>query len=245
MTTLLERLGNAYRKHGPAKLLRLVFYNVWYHLRTSLHAWREGEDEIDEFDRIHGTETSRIREIGTLQIGSDNARHAVRYEPTDADVFPRLLEGIDADLSSFSFVDFGCGKGRILLLASNYPFREVIGVEFSPELAGVAERNVGIYRNAEQCCKAIRVVTGDAAEFALPDGPLVCYFYNPFGEEVMRRVVANMEESLRRDPRDMYLIYLNPRHRSVIDVSERWIPLEVAASHVIYRAAMASGGETA
>jgi SAM-dependent methyltransferase len=169
----------------------------------------------------------------------------VRYEPTDAAVFPRLLEGIDADLSSFGFVDFGCGKGRILLLASNYPFKEITGVEFSPELAGVAERNVSIYRSAEQHCQAIRVVTGDAAEFAIPEGPLVCYFYNPFGENVMRKVVANLMESMQRDPRDMLLIYLNPRHRSVIDVTGCWTPLQVAASHVIYRSAMVSGGGTA
>ena len=32
------------------------------------------------------------------------------------------------------FVDFGCGKGRALLIASEYNFKSVRGVEFAHEL---------------------------------------------------------------------------------------------------------------
>ena len=73
------------------------------------------------------------------------------------------------DFQDFNFVDIGSGKGRALLLASDYPFREIIGIELSPELDRVAQGEVAI-------CEVIRpgrtvhrppvtCIQGDAAEF--------------------------------------------------------------------------------
>jgi hypothetical protein len=38
------------------------------------------------------------------------------------------------DLSDFTFVDIGSGKGSILFYACRYDFRRVLGVEFAENL---------------------------------------------------------------------------------------------------------------
>ena len=48
--------------------------------------------------------------------------------------FQKALKLLDVDHSLYSFVDIGCGKGRALLIASRWPFHQIIGVEFCQNL---------------------------------------------------------------------------------------------------------------
>lgn len=57
-----------------------------------------------------------------------------RYLPTAWHVLPRVLRYVGVSDSDV-FVDFGCGKGRVVHQAAKRPFRRVIGVEISPDLA--------------------------------------------------------------------------------------------------------------
>ena len=66
-----------------------------------------------------------------------------------------LLLNIEEDLGRFDFIDFGSGKGRVLLVASHYPFRQVIGVEFSPELHEIAQENIRRYQSPARRCQAV------------------------------------------------------------------------------------------
>ena len=86
--------------------------------------------------------SSGMREIGTLDVvSSAAARYAVRYDPSNPEVVRGLISKLQIDYSRFSFIDFGSGKGRVLLVAAGFPFKEVIGVEFSRELHEVALKN--------------------------------------------------------------------------------------------------------
>ncbi len=46
----------------------------------------------------------------------------------------------------------------------------------------------------------------DATEYELPGQPLVLYFYNPFLEPVMQRVMANVAASLEAEPRAAFVV---------------------------------------
>jgi len=105
------------------------------------------------------------------------------------------------------FVDFGCGKGRALLLAAEYPFRRIVGVEFFPQLVEIARKNLFSYRNPRQVCPDLEVVLGDAALFPIPDAPLVLYFNDPFDGHVLERVVLNIRRSLDHHPRPITVIH--------------------------------------
>ena len=84
----------------------------------------------------------------------------------------------------------GAGMGRaVLSLASEMGFKEVVGVELHPTLVGIARRNVAIWRKAGRERGPMRIVEGDAAEFELPEGPVVVFLFNPFGAAVLRRLL--------------------------------------------------------
>lgn len=126
---------------------------------------------------------------------------------------PQLLRETIADLpikhEDFTFVDLGSGKGRSLLVAAGFPFREVIGVELAPQMQAAAESNLERYRGPRRC-GGLRSVAGDVRTFPIPGGPLVFYMYNPFKQEVLDAVLRNVRASLRREPRPVYFIYLRP-----------------------------------
>ena len=67
-------------------------------------------------------------------------------------------------------MDIGAGMGRAMLLAAEMPFRAVIGVELNPTLVRIARRNLALWRKAGRARAPMRLVCGDAAEFAFPDG---------------------------------------------------------------------------
>src|ERR1700751_4436020 len=108
------RLNKAYRRHGLQEFIRLSGYNVRYYVGNLFHGTHDRAAE-DDFDRVYGTETSGIREVGSLDIDWENSRAAARYEPSSERGIRDLIERAKAelDLSEFAFVDFGSGKGRV------------------------------------------------------------------------------------------------------------------------------------
>src|SRR6185369_13533800 len=106
-----------------------------------------------------------------------------------------------ADFSDFIFVDLGSGKGRALLLASEYPLREIVGVEVQPELHRIAQDNVARFNSSARKCNRITSLCMDAREFVFPDDPLVVYLFNPFPDYVLEIVLRNLRESLEKYPR--------------------------------------------
>jgi SAM-dependent methyltransferase len=140
-----------------------------------------------EWDREHGIDTCGVTHLG----------HRLLAETL------RRLPGAEG----FTFVDYGSGKGRVLFVAAEFPFRRLIGVEFARELHDAAVRNLASYRNPRQRCREIRPVLGDALRFAIPDGPCVLYFYTPFKAPLVRKVLGLVAASYAQNPRPMYVVY--------------------------------------
>jgi SAM-dependent methyltransferase len=165
------------------------------------------------FDRANGVDTGgKIRPGAMRDVRSENRPHGVQYEATDAGLFGEMIDASGIDPSCYELVDFGSGKGRVLLLASRLPFREVIGVEYSPALHRIAELNLRGALRAGRRSGPVWSVCADAARFPLPDGPLVLYFFNPFGRPVMKRVRDNVVASYGASPRGIVVVYHNPEH---------------------------------
>lgn len=132
------------------------------------------------------------------------------YQPIDYETFVAALRPIDEQCRGGVFVDFGCGKGRALLLASFRSFRRVIGVEQSAILCDIARTNLersAAWRRAAY----VHVVQQDAAQFTVPDDANLLFFYNPFQGAVLNRVVEQIRQSYLRSPRPLNIIYALPR----------------------------------
>ena len=122
-----------------------------------------------------------------------------------------------SDYSQYTLIDMGSGKGRVLFIAAEYPFRKVMGVEFSNTLHDEAMVNLKRYRFPRRRCADIEPVHADAREFEFPNDNLVIYLFNPFGEEVMERMLENLERSLEKHPRHAIVVMLWPEHSDVVE----------------------------
>ena len=149
----------------------------------------------------------RLRELFTERL----------YQPTDPTEFHDVLAQVPADFSDFAFIDLGSGKGRALLLASQYSFREIVGIEVQPELHRIAQGNIIRFPSNGRLCQRISSLCMDAREFEFPDEPILLYLFNPFPDFVLRAVMANFESSLRDHPRPAYVIYNTPMELHVFD----------------------------
>jgi SAM-dependent methyltransferase len=108
------------------------------------------------------------------------------------------------------FVDFGSGKGRMVFLAALHPFRKIVGVEISQQLNEIARQNIN--RNLRKLkCKNIEIVTSDVLDFSIPVDMTIAYFYNPFGGDIFKKVIANIRSSYELHPRKLWVVYMSSR----------------------------------
>ena len=199
------------------------------------------------FDEEFGVETGGFVGWRDLQAGGANDPYISGYLAISPSVGRRIF-GLVEDPGEFTFIDFGCGKGRAVFLASELPFRRVIGVEIGGELAAAARRNAAVITGRFPRHPPVEVVHGDAAAFDLPLEPLVVFLNQPFEVPVMRQVLSRLEASLAAAPRPVIVIYLFPVLARVLDRSavleraaEGWVPLQ--EHEVPYAFGGRNGGE--
>jgi hypothetical protein len=151
--------------------------------------------------------------LNELTIDSARRGHGQDYQASRPDVLRELLGSLNVDHGRFSFIDVGSGKGLALLLASEFPFREIIGLEFAREMHEVAVQNIRAYHDPAQRCHAIRSVLIDAMDFTLPTVPAVFYVNNPFKGRLIRQFAMRVADSYREHPRAVYFVHGNPQSR--------------------------------
>ena len=132
----------------------------------------------------------------------------VLYMPTAWHVVPRALSYLGVS-DHDTFVDFGCGKGRVVHQAARRPFRRVIGVEISPALAEIARTGLAA-RSHQHRCGSVEIVVSDVTQFPVPDDLTIGYFFHPFNGETFDGVLRAIVESIDRHPRRVRLIYVDP-----------------------------------
>jgi SAM-dependent methyltransferase len=156
------------------------------------------------------------------------------YQPTDPSIFREMMGHITADLSGYTFIDLGSGKGRALLLAREYPFRKIVGVELLPELHEVARQNVARLPGEER--GRFELLCGDGREFKFPPGPLFLYLFDPFPAEILAEVITNLEQSLAREPSPVIVAYQNPVSERVLAARAEFRKLGGTLQWAVYSA---------
>ena len=218
---LLDRIVRAWRRRSLPEFGRLIAYNLALMLTGK---YREANDPYDRsFDQRFNVETAGTEEPEFLTAEDGLKAHAKGYEPVTERSMQQLLEMLPAvDFGDFLFIDLGSGKGRAIFVAANYPFRQIIGVEYSCELHDVAMRNVDTYRNPSQKCFDIKPIRADATTFSLPDYPTVCFMNNPFDESLVTLTAQNIERSVGSVPRPFFIVYSNAYYTRPFDALTGW-----------------------
>lgn len=202
-------------------------------LRTLVHFARRATpaggqasraSQIHPFDREHGIDTSGLISGRELGAGHVHDLHSTAYYGIAPSIFKiaieKWAEALDPavfELEQYSFVDLGAGKGRAVLLASEYGFRSVLGVELNGGLAAIAERNVTRWEELGRTRCAIKILNQDATVCRLPQAPLLVFLFNPFGHQVIAKVLDILKKEMEQTGQPVDVLYINPEFGFVPD----------------------------
>lgn len=175
------------------------------------------------FDRRHGIETAQGRDLEDLDIDSPNKALGVEYAPTPVTLLPLMLRAMKADGARQTFVDLGCGKGRVMVKAAAFGFRKLVGVEFAPELAETARRNLE-HALKEKADIEWDVRQQDVVGFQPPESDLCVFAYNPFNGSVFDATLDILAAHAARGWK-VDFIYYNPQSRSAVDAHPAFEPV--------------------
>ncbi len=192
------------------------------------------------FDLKYGVDTCGvIFQNEESDIGSSEKKTAHRYEPSPVNAARSILKSLPIDHSAYTFIDFGSGKGRVLLLASEYAYKNIIGVELSQSLYRICRKNIKIWNSPEQKCFNIKSFCTDATIFKLPDDPLVLFFFSAFSSPVMSIVINNIQENQRVNPRPMNIVYYGSKQ----EVIEQFEKLNFSHQEIYSKRPLSSNGK--
>jgi SAM-dependent methyltransferase len=173
------------------------------------------------FDLEFGVRTSGLVAGRHLGAGHRHDRHITAYYAVAPSLFRAMIVRWRrcrplAPIDDYTFIDFGAGMGRAVLLAAEYPFKAAIGVELHGTLARIGRRNFAEWRGTGRAVAPMRMVCRDAAEFALPAGPCVAFLFNPFGGPVMRRLLRAWKSQIAEGAGPLDVLYMNDEQKNVL-----------------------------
>jgi SAM-dependent methyltransferase len=175
-------------------------------------------DRGHPFDREFGVDT--LGALAEDQITRDKrlAAQIAGYLGSQPSIVRRSLAAL-GPVEEYTLLDFGCGKGRAAIVASEFPFRQVIGVELSPVLSAQAHANVAIIASRFPERPGITIINANVLEFALPPGKLAIFAFHPFGAEILAGMVKRLEAALAGLTPHIFFVYDNPTYADVLDAS--------------------------
>jgi SAM-dependent methyltransferase len=242
---LSQLVMTAYAEHGsivPALAAAYVAALAVTAFVTS--RWFDAVIDRLTFDRRHNVDTApTVSALGFLLN-----RHSRPYAPVAVRTVRSILAALRDEVQDFVFIDIGSGKGRALLIASEYPFRKIVGIEHVHELAEASRRNVSNYRNGARRCGNIEVREMDARDFQIPDGDCVLFLYNPFGQPLLGELAEKIRKACATRQQELYIVYVNPSHTAIFDALpclRRVLPSSANTDYfTIYRRVRKADGES-
>lgn len=183
---------------------------------------------IHPFDEVHGVDTSGLVPAKNLITGHANDEHVTAYYGVAPSILRTLIDQWRETIpphpiSSYTFIDIGAGKGRGLLVASEYRFRKVVGIELNPELAAIARQNVALWTRAHAddstapSLATIEVVERDALDFEFSPKPTLLFLFHPFEAPVLKQLLRRIETQFAKRPDTLDILYVNAECADVFD----------------------------
>jgi SAM-dependent methyltransferase len=230
-----RRTYRAVRLHGFVGTLRLGVDRLRSFRPGSSHSTSRTAHVASAFDQRWGVKTDGNEDLSELKlVDTTNYLLGAHYEPTAPEIFQEMLSAYPLPYEDSIFIDCGSGKGRVLLLAAELPFRRIIGVDFATDWTEIARANIRAYNSPTQRCRDLEVVCSDATLYDFPVEPTVLYIYNPFAGPDMAKLVRRIEDSLREHPRQFFVLYRNPKFARVWDDSKFFVRLSSSELSVVY-----------
>jgi hypothetical protein len=165
-------------------------------------------------EKKYQLETVKVDTLQNQKVRSDNLKHASIYQATNYFIIEKAFEFLRLENANFHLVDFGSGKGRIMVVAAYYRFKKITGIDFSQSLCNEAEVNIEKIKPRFPSVE-FEIICDDAVNYPIKNDDTVFFFFNPFDEVVMLHVVKNILASLKKNERKIYIVYVNPLHKEM------------------------------
>jgi hypothetical protein len=167
------------------------------------------------YDRSFNVETAREEPLGDMGVAADAiGRGNSLYRVTWGWLIYKAMAHLDIDPEDYTFIDYGSGKGKAMFMASDRPFKTIIGLEYAKGLHEIAVQNCQTYRSADQRCHSLQPILSDVLKYTPPPGPIVCFMCNPFDETTLRAVFDIWRAHYQRGRGEIRILYLNMRNIS-------------------------------
>jgi len=216
-SSLIARLRSSVAKNGPGRTLRLLgprLYRLAFPVRIPTHP----------FDLRYGVDTSGLIDADALTSGHAHDSYITAYWGTSPSVLRSLfthwqqsLTQTPYTLQDYALIDIGSGKGRVVMMASDFPFRSILGVELNPALTAIAKANLAKWTATPHACTGLQVLNADALGIPLPDSPTLLYLYNPFDEHVLQPFLDRLYAASQTRTPPIDLMYVRAEHAHLVE----------------------------
>jgi ribosomal protein L11 methylase PrmA len=177
----------------------LAFFTIWHEIKG---------------ERKYHLNTTGLEKLQRLSIKGDNRAHASLYQASHFYILEKGFSYLKSIGENNNITDFGCGKGRVLVVAAYFEFINITGIDFAKALCVSAEQNIRQAKLTHPLAH-FNIVCDDVVNYPIKKEQNVFFFFNPFDEVVMLKVVKNILASIREDPRKIFIMYVNPVHKDI------------------------------
>ncbi|MBI1782242.1 MAG: class I SAM-dependent methyltransferase [Sphingobacteriales bacterium] len=195
--------------------IRYFFYLAWYWnpVLAIFIIYHEIKGE-----RKYKLHTTGYDELNNLKKQGVDIAHSTMYMPANYYILEKLMEKLKEIPGNTCLLDIGCGKGRVLIVAAHYGFKKLIGAELSDKFCNDANENIAAHKD-NFTETFFDIYHANASDFLIPDEVTTFFLYNPFDAVVMQHVLEHINDSLERNPRDLYIAYMNPEEKELFLLS--------------------------
>jgi hypothetical protein len=174
------------------------------------------------FDQSTGLDTGGFIHGSQLRSGHPHDKYSVSYYGSAPSLVQAILgHWLDTPplrpIEEYTFIDFGSGKGRVVLIASTLPFRKSIGIELNPALHAIAAKNMKLWQAMGRSVCPMQALCQEATEFQFPETPCLVYLFNPFTFQVIAKLLDRIAETFADRPGQLDLLYVNPESKSLLE----------------------------
>jgi len=165
-------------------------------------------------EKKYGISTSGYDELKHLQEKGIDISHSTIYMPANYYMLEKMMFEINKLPHNKTFLDIGCGKGRAMAVAAQHSFKRITGIDISKEFVEETKRNLAVVQEKFPDA-SFEVVLQDAFYYPIPGHISVIFIFNPFDEVIMSSVVENILMSQEKNPRTVWVIYINPLYENL------------------------------